>query len=40
MVEYALLLGMISIVAIALILLVGPALVAEFQSILNGLASA
>lgn len=40
MVEYALILGMVSITAIAIILLVGPAVKDEFQYIVNGLASA
>lgn len=40
MVEYALLLGMISITALALIILVGPAIKSEFQFIVNGLSSA
>lgn len=40
MVEYSLLLGLISMTALALILLVGPAVKSEFQYIVNGLASA
>jgi Flp pilus assembly pilin Flp len=40
MVEYALLLGLISITALALIVLVGPYLKDTFQYLVNGLASA
>jgi Flp pilus assembly pilin Flp len=40
MVEYALLVGLISITALALIILVGPYLVNTFQYLVNGLASA
>jgi len=40
MIEYALLAALISIVAIAIIILVGPALKAMFQDIVNSLATA
>ena len=40
MVEYALLAALISIVAIAIIILVGPYLVDLFQDIVNGLGAA
>jgi pilus assembly protein Flp/PilA len=40
MVEYALLAALISIVAIAIIILVGPYLKDLFQDVVNGLASA
>ena len=40
MIEYALLAALISIVAIAIIVLVGPYLKDAFQDVVNGLASA
>jgi len=40
MVEYALLAALISIVAIAIIILIGPYLKDLFQDVVNGLASA
>lgn len=40
MIEYALLAALISIVAIAIVLLVGPYLKNLFQDVVNGLASA
>lgn len=40
MVEYALLLGMISIAAIAIVILVGPQISDTFQYIVNGLGQA
>lgn len=40
MVEYALLLGMISVAALAIIVLVGPQISDTFQFLVNGLASA
>ena len=40
MIEYALLAALISIVAIAIIVLIGPYLKDAFQDVVNGLASA
>jgi Flp pilus assembly pilin Flp len=37
MVEYALLVGLLSVFALAIIILVGPALRSTFQTIVNGL---
>lgn len=37
MVEYALLIGLIAVVVIAVLLLLGPAIVAQFQEIIDNL---
>lgn len=40
MVEYALLVGLIAVVVIAVLVLLGPAIAAKFQEILNAIAPA
>ncbi|HEY5584946.1 MAG TPA: Flp family type IVb pilin [Ruminiclostridium sp.] len=40
MVEYALLIGLVAIVVIAVLLLLGPAIARQFQSIINKLPAA
>jgi len=40
MVEYALIIGLVAIVVIAVLVLLGPAIAAKFQSIINALTPA